>query len=136
MPTRNERAEKFALFIDAALTEARKAGMTNADIEQATGISKSTFYRWRDGDNVNVPRVDQVWDFCVGLGIPPDAAGRLLGWTGEPMQEPPESRMEAPLRRIHEALSDPRIDAHRKRAIRDLLRAAANLAEINDLEIA
>lgn len=129
MPTPQARAEKFALFVKEVLKEARKAGMTNADIEAATGIGKSTFYRWRDGDYKNLPRADQVWDFCIGLGIPPDAAGRLLGLTQRENQ-PQESTLEAPLLRIQRALSNPNVNPAQKSAIRDLMRAAADIAAL------
>lgn len=130
MTTPAARAKKFARFIDEVLKTMRADGMTNADIERATGISKSTFYRWRDGDMVNLPRPDQVWDFCIGLGIPPDAAGGLLGWTNAPDAATP---MLPPVwRKIQQALDDPAADPGRKAAIRELLRAAANLADIAD----
>lgn len=125
MPTPRARAEKFALFINHALKEARASGMTVADIEKATGVSKSTIYRWAAGDSVVEPRVNQVWDFCLGLGIPPDAAGRLLGWTREPIHD----ELEAPLRRIQAVLSDTNVDERRKRSIRDTLRGFADVAE-------
>lgn len=129
MTTPDVRAKKFAMFITGVLNDMRANGMTNADIERATGISKSTFYRWRDGDYVHLPRPDQVWDFCTGLGIPPDAAGSLLGWTEAP-------QITAPLpptwRKIQQALDDPTTEPGRKAAIRELLRAAANLADIPD----
>lgn len=129
MPTPQARAEKFALFVTEVLKEARKEGMTNADIERATGIGKSTFYRWRDGDYKNLPRADQVWDFCVGLGIPPDAAGRLLGLT-DTEHTPPTPQLEAPLVRIQRALSNPNVHSAHKSAIRDLMRAAADIAAL------
>lgn len=122
------------MFITGVLNDMRANGMTNADIERATGISKSTFYRWRDGDYVHLPRPDQVWDFCVGLGIPPDAAGGLLGWTSGPEATP--APMPPTWRRIQEALDDPTVDAGRKAAIQELLRAAANIAKRTETEIA
>lgn len=130
MSTPQARAEKFALFVTEVLNEARKAGMTNADIEAATGIGKSTFYRWRDGYYKNLPRADQVWDFCVGLGIPPDAAGRLLGLTDRVDAPTQESMLEAPLVRIQQALSNPAVSTAHKNAIRDLMRAAADIAAL------
>lgn len=129
------RAKKFAMFITGVLNDMRANGMTNADIERATGISKSTFYRWRDGDYVHLPRPDQVWDFCVGLGIPPDAAGGLLGWTGPQEGTTPPPLMPPTWRRIQQALDDPATDAGRKQAIRELIRAAANLADTRETEI-
>lgn len=130
MSTPQARAEKFALFVTEVLNEARKAGMTNADIEAATGIGKSTFYRWREGNFENLPRADQVWDFCIGLGIPPDAAGRLLGLTGRADPTSQESMLEAPLVRIQRALNNPAVNSAHKSAIRDLMRAAADIAAL------
>lgn len=129
MTTPAARAKKFAMFITGVLNDMRANGMTNADIERATGISKSTFYRWRDGDYVHLPRPDQVWDFCTGLGIPPDAAGSLLGWTNGPEAGSP---LPPPWRKIQQALDSADTDPGRKAAIRELLRAAVNLADIAD----
>ena len=54
--------------------------MTIPKIEEVTGVGKSTFYRWRDGDWTKDPRGSEVRDFCVGLGIPLDTAFAALGW--------------------------------------------------------
>ena len=117
------RAVAFGLFVNKVISDMREhRGMTIADIVTATGVSKTTIHRWLNGDWVTEPRANQVWDFCTGLGIPPDAAGRLLGWTSEPL-----SAYDGPLRQIQQGLGDPEVADDRKRAVRDLLRVAADL---------
>lgn len=131
LPTPQARAEKFALFINKVLKHYRREGMTIADIEKATGVSKSTIYRWASGTSTVEPRTSQVWDFCEGLNIPLDAAGYLLGWTA-----PEPNGMEPPVARIHQILADPTVDERRKQGIRETLRGIADLAEIRDMETA
>lgn len=129
MPTPQARAEMFALFVNKVLRECRRSGMTVADIEKATGVSKSTIYRWASGEATVEPRVSQVWDFCNGLNIPPDAAGRLLGWT-----QPEPVVMDPPVLRIQQILADPTVDERRKQGIRETLRGLANAVDLRDLE--
>lgn len=126
MPT--PQAEKFALFVNKVLKECRSSGMTVADIEKATGVSKSTIYRWAAADATIEPR--KVWDFCDGLHIPRDAAGRLLGWT----QRTEPAGMEPPLQRIQQILADPTVGERQKRGIRETLRGLANAVDMRDME--
>lgn len=122
MPTPQDRAGSFGLFVTKVLKECRRSGMTVADIEKATGVSKSTIYRWASGEWAVEPRVSQVWDFCEGLDIPPDAAGMLLGWTETQPFEPT-------LQRIQQILSSATVDERRKQGIREALHGLANAVD-------
>lgn len=126
--TTQARAEKFALFVSRVLKTCRRDGMTIADIEKATGVSKSTIYRWAAGETTVEPRISQVLDFCDGLNIPHDAAGRLLGWTEA------SSDMEPAVARIHQILADPAVDERRKQGIRETLRGLANVVDLRNME--
>src|SRR5688572_27063516 len=61
----------FAQFIRTALDGARARGLNDAAREAATGLAASTWYRWRKGEwGREWPKIQQVIDFCKGLGIP------------------------------------------------------------------
>jgi len=123
-----ERALRFALFVRRALKEARAAGMTIADIETATGVSQGTFYRWRDASWTADPRGTQVRAFCVGLGIPPDAAFRLLEWEASPPADRPAGvhpGLPETVRRIMHTLNDPNVSEDDKRVVEGVLEMLA-----------
>lgn len=120
------RARKFGLFVARALTEAKTRGMTIPDIERATGVGKSTFYRWRDGEWTKDPRASQVRAFCDGIGVPYEQAFRLLGWSenGEP-QAPEPAAMEPDMQEVARRLRDPNVPESEKQEIRTMLRYLA-----------
>lgn len=124
MPTPADRAGRFGLFITRVLKTYSQDGWTVADIEKATGVSKSTIYRWASGKATVEPRTSQVWDFCEGLGIPIDTAFGLLGWTKKPSIE-----LEPPMARIHQFLADPEVDEGLKHGIREAQRGLANVVD-------
>lgn len=120
------RAAKFGHFVTRALAEAKARGMTIPDIEKATGVSKSTFYRWRDGDWSKDPRASQVRAFCAGLGIPYSAAYRLLGWADEGPAQPEEPMpLEPDMREVARMLRDPNVPEQQKLEIRAMIRYLA-----------
>lgn len=120
------RARKFGLFVARALAEAKARGMTIPDIERATGVGKSTFYRWRDGEWTKDPRASQVRAFCDGIGVPYEQAFRLLGWSenGEP-QAPEPTAMEPDMQEVARRLRDPNVPEAEKQEIRSMLRYLA-----------
>lgn len=120
------RAAKFGRFVTRVLAEAKTRGMTIPDIERATGVSKSTFYRWRDSDWTKDPRASQVRAFCDGLGVPYQQAYRLLGWSenGEP-QAPEPLEMEPDMQEVARRLRDPNVPAAEKQEIRAMIRYLA-----------
>lgn len=126
MASLQQRRAAFGKFVRAALKDAQDRRMTIADIERATGVGDTTFYRWRDGDWTKDPRPTQVDAFCEGLQIPKSAAYRALGWgmDGERPAEP-EPLIEPDLRRIQRRLLDPNTSVEEKAAIRSALRFIA-----------
>lgn len=120
------RASKFGRIVARALADAKARGLTIPDIEKATGVSKTTFYRWRDGDWTKDPRASQVKAFCEGLGIPVEVAHRVLGWSeiGVPTEQ--ESlELEPDMRTVARRLRDPNVSEAEKQEIRTMLRYLA-----------
>lgn len=120
------RRVRFSRFMERHLGAARERGMTIKQIETATGVSKSTFYRWRDG--TFFPKVDELRRFCAGLGIDIAEAYAALGWQeatpGRAL--PPEPIITDPdLRSILRTLNDPNVSPADKLRIRRMLRAMA-----------
>lgn len=129
-PSPAVRAAKFGRFVDRVLRDAKDRGMTIPDIERATGVSKSTFYRWRDGEWTKDPRPSQVRAFCEGLGVPYGVAYRLLGWAenGPPEEEPLE--LEPDMREVARRLRDPNVSEAEKQEIRAMIRYLARRRDV------
>ncbi|HEX5543032.1 MAG TPA: helix-turn-helix transcriptional regulator [Micromonospora sp.] len=129
-PSPAVRAAKFGRFVDRVLREARERGMTIAEIERATGVGKSTIYRWRDGAWTKDPRASQVRAFCEGLGVPYRIAYKLLGWAenGPPESEPLD--IEPDMQTVARRLRDPNVSEAEKQEIRTMLRYLARRRDV------
>lgn len=111
---------RFSKVVKRALDEARDRGMTDPDIEKATGVRASTFHRWRRAEVA--PQIAKVNAFFDGLGVPRRAAHLALG-VAEGRDEPePEPAIDPEVRRILRLLADPSISDEDKNAIRAMLR--------------
>lgn len=99
--------------------------MTIPAIERATGISKSTLYRWRGGQWTRDPSATEVRAFCDGLGIPHGAAYQVLGWSGEERQATEPLLLEPEIEAIARKLRDPNVADAEKAFIRETLRRLA-----------
>ncbi|MFI6763328.1 helix-turn-helix domain-containing protein [Micromonospora sp. NPDC050417] len=119
------RAAKFGRLVARILTDAKQRGMTIPDIERATGVGKSTIYRWRDGEWSKDPRATQVRAFCDGLGVPYQQAYRLLGWAenGEPQAEP--LGLDPDMQEVARRLRDPNTSEAERAEIRSMIRYLA-----------
>ena len=134
-PSRDLRRRRFAEFVRRAYDAARQRGMTLTQVEQATGIGKSTIYRWMSGDWSRDPRASEVKTFCAGLGVSLDEAQRMLGWTEAPGRAEPAPIMDDPdVRAIMRALNDPKTHPAVKLTIRRALRALAQQGGQNQEE--
>jgi transcriptional regulator with XRE-family HTH domain len=121
--SRDVTLARFAAFIRRVLRDARERGMTDQDIQRATGVGQSTFHRWQQGGK-NMPNLGKVRAFCAGLDIPLRPALVALGVedTREPTPEPP---LDPDLARIARILRDPNVPDAEKNAIRHTLRMLA-----------
>lgn len=100
--------------------------MTVEQIEQATGVGKSTIHRWMTGQWSRDPRASEVRSFCAGLGVSLDSAQQALGWVAVRAEREPEPIMDDPdVRAVMRALNDPNVHPAVKLMIRRQLRALA-----------
>ncbi|WFF02533.1 helix-turn-helix transcriptional regulator [Micromonospora sp. WMMD964] len=123
--SQDPRVIAFARFIKRALDEAvRERAMSIEDVEQRTGIGRSTIYRWRRAEIAN-PQRTQVQQFCDGLGIPRAVAAQILGWDGAPPSPDPDPSTDPDLRAIARILMDPGVAEEEKTVIRATLQHLA-----------
>lgn len=104
----NPRGEQFGRLIRDYRD---RAGLTQEQLEAASGVSRSTIARWERGD-ANNPNPDQVRAVCQRLGIDPRRAAIALGYltddelhtaAGGPQLNPTQEE-------VVEILADPRLD--------------------------
>ncbi len=122
------RARAFGQLVDRALRAARDRGLTVPEIEKLTGVSKSTFYRWRRGQWTEDPRPSEVKAFCAGLEVPVEAAWQVLRWgraVDEAVPPPAEPEIPAEFRALLRDLADPNVSEDRKAMIRAAIRGLA-----------
>lgn len=132
-PSLDLRRRRFGEFVQRALDAAKLRGMKIDEIETATKVGKSTFYRWADGKWSRDPRASEVRQFCVGLGLSVDEAYRMLGWAATGAAREPEPIMDDPdVRAVMRALNDPNLHPTVKLMIRRQLRALAAEAKSTD----
>ena len=123
--SQDPRVIAFARFVKRALDEAVKdRGMSIEDVEQRTGLGRSTMYRWRRAEIAN-PQRTQVQQFCDGLGIPRTVASQILGWDGAPPSPEPDPTTDPDLRAVARILVDPNVSAEEKTVIRATLKHLA-----------
>lgn len=118
------RVQMWGRFVDRTLKDARARGMTTEEIEERTGLGRSTIYRWRRAE-IESPQRKQVIQFCEGLGIPTRTAAQILGWEGERPPTEPEPSVDPDLRAIMRRLNDPNVSVEEKTTIRQMLRYLA-----------
>jgi transcriptional regulator with XRE-family HTH domain len=123
MPSAVDRV-RFARFVSRALVSARERGLTDPQIEEATGIRASTFHRWKRGESS--PSVDKVRQFCAGLGVSPREALNALGM-GDRGPAEPEPIVDPDILALLRKLSDPNTNDETKTYIRTTLKMLANM---------
>lgn len=120
-PSDGVRRANFGAFVTRAMKAAANRGMTVVDMVEATGVAKSTIFRWRSGDWSRDPRASQVRSFCEGLGVSLAAAQRALGWTDDRQAEP-EPLQNPLLVELARRLEDPNVTPEEKGFIEESLR--------------
>lgn len=91
-------AEAFAALIREGR---RRRGMTQEELETASGVSRATLSRW-ERSLAESPDAEHVRAVCAILGIDPRQAALTLGYLGPEDIEPPTNPAVDPL--VQEAL--------------------------------
>lgn len=120
---------RFARFVERSLNAAHYRGMTDKDIQAATGIVSSTFHRWRRGEVRTMPGLAKVRAFCAGIGVDLEEAMTALGVTGQRTDPEPEAPIDPDLRLILRRLADPATPESERVFIRESLAMLAARAE-------
>lgn len=128
-PGQDLRLVRFGSFVREALERAAARGMTIRQIEEATGVSKSTFYRWRDAGVL--PAVEQVRSFCTALDVSVAEAYAALGWSEQTAARPKRDQLidDPDLRALLHKLNSPKTPPAEKLLIRRTIRALAAAPE-------
>ncbi|GIM82621.1 hypothetical protein Aco04nite_82430 [Winogradskya consettensis] len=105
--------------------------MTDIDIQRATGISVSTFHRWKRGDFNTTPEVGKIVQFCDGLGVPAGVALRPLGVEDERDDPAPDPPIPPDIRRIMRGLVDPAVSDSDKSFVREVLKTLATRVSVS-----
>jgi transcriptional regulator with XRE-family HTH domain len=119
--SRDVARQRFAQFVQRALADARARGMTDNDIQKATGVGQSTFHRWRRGQGDRLPTIERVQAFCAGLEMPIQPALDALGMSDVRVPTPPPA-LDPDVARVLRRLNDPAVPEAEKTAIRSVLR--------------
>ncbi len=123
----NPRHVAFSRFVKRATDQARATkGWEVRDIEAASGVGKSTIYRWISGDFELDPRGGDIERFCDALDIPPSVAFTIL-WPGKnsrrTVTEP--LPMDDDFQLLLRKLRDPNVSEPEKYHIRETIQGLA-----------
>jgi hypothetical protein len=127
-PSQRVDRVRFGRWVDRVVDRARQRGMTDDDIAAATGVSASTFHRWRRRDFNRAPELSRVRAFCAGLGEDPAEAVAALGLADARDNPEPEPPLPPEVKVILRALADPNVPDRDKMVIREMLLMLANQA--------
>lgn len=122
--SRDPRVVLFGDFVKRALAEAKERGLSTDMVEERTGVSLATIYRWTRAESPN-PQREKVLAFCEGLGIPLRTVAQILGWDGSRQPTAPEPVIDPDIRAILRKLNDPNVPVEQKTIIRATLRHLA-----------
>lgn len=125
VPAPDVNRARFARFVARVLADAHDRGLTDRDIEAATGVGSSTFHRWQTARFARSPSIEKVRAFCAGLGVNPRAALLALGLDEGRDSPEPEPAIEPDVRTVLRALADPNTSESDKTVIRAMLRMLA-----------
>lgn len=121
---------RFARFVQRALQAARDSGLTDREIAKKTGVGTSTFHRWRKGEGRELPEMNRVIAFCVGIGASVDEAMAALGaGDSRASSTAPEPPLPPEVRIILRQLADPNVPDRDKLVIREMLKLLAEQAD-------
>lgn len=123
-PSPDVARANFAAWVRRTLTAAYRRGLKVRDIEAMTGVSSTTWDRWRAGEYRGMPQLDKVTAFANGLDVPLRPALQALGLDGS-APAAPEPELDPDLRPIARRLADPNTPPAEVEAIRNMLRLIA-----------
>lgn len=126
--SRAVRAAKFAQFVRAAVENARiQRGWTVREVLAATGVGKTTLYRWINAEWTEDPLSSKVRDFCQGLDLDAERAFRILWPTEGERPAQPEPITDPDIVALLRKLQDPNVNDETKNYIRTTLQMLANM---------
>lgn len=119
----HDASERGAAFAKLIRDARRRAGLTQREVIEGSGISKTTYIRW-EGGYAERPDPDQVRQMCQFLRIDPRQAAVALGYL-KPEDITPGSesgrKLDPAILEVIEALEDPQLsDAEKREWIRYL----------------
>lgn len=122
------RRIRFGAYVTRLTDAAAGRGMTIKQMEAATGVGKSTQYRWKRGEVI--PDAPTLHRFVDGLGGDRGEAYAALGWAmsdTRPARQAPQPVVDDPdVRLLMRKLNDPNTPAEQKAWIRRQIRAMAD----------
>jgi len=104
-------AESFADLIGNAR---RAKGWSQEDLEQESGVSRSTISRWERG-LADRPEPQHVRSVCTALGIDPRRAAVALGYLTEEEISPGDDALPAEVEEVLQILQSGNISAESRR---------------------
>jgi len=113
----NDASERGAAFAKLLRDARKRAGLTQREVIEGSGISKTTYIRW-EGGYAERPDPDQVRLVCKFLRIDPRQAAVALGYlTPEDITlgGEPGRKLDPAILEVIEALEDPQVSDSEKR---------------------
>lgn len=127
MPVAMEvRLDRFRAWVSRTLRDARERGLTDEAIRAATGLSVTTWHRWKAGKFGRLgPGPDAVYRYCDGLGLSRSEPANILGWTGENriIAVEPAPEIPADVRELLRRLRDPNVPEPEKLFISETIKS-------------
>jgi len=121
---------RFSAWVGSVMRRARERGMTDKDIEQATGVPIRTLHHWQANElGPQGPTPRTVYAFCDGMGEKRTTAAGLLDWSvDETVTDAPTIELPTAPPEVHQllrTLNDPNVSKREKDYIRETLRRLA-----------
>jgi hypothetical protein len=119
---------RFSAWVERALEGARAQGLTDREIQRISGVSTSTFHRWRLAGIKGLPKMPQVRAFAAATGARVEDAMKALGMTDADPEPTPEPPLPRDVVTIMRRLSDPNTPESEREFIRMTLQMLAERA--------
>ena len=133
----HDASERGAAFAKLIRDARRRAGLTQREVVEGSGISKTTYVRW-EGGYAERPDPDQVRQLCRFLRIDPRQAAVALGYLKPEDIAPGEEsgrKLDPAILEVIEALEDPQLSDAEKRGWINYLRFLRQQAQIGNGDV-